>query len=932
MLKKYFTLIILIFFTFAADAAAQKVKKDSLASINGKIYDGSAEDLGSATFHPNIQLVTFEGEKADTSYTAADYHGVFSFRNIRPQRVYLKVFCVGRKTIEGYYELEAGRNAFFFTMEDAPQQIKESKVTAEVPLMKQIADTTIYNAAAVRTMDGESLRAILEQLPGFKVSKNKITVDGEEIKRTYINGVLVFGDNPLTAVGALKADEVSQVRVYDEQNAVNKRRGLKHSKKDRVLDVVTKEPLLRLAEAGVLGEGGADEIGQLRYSGAAALAYYSEMLQLKGFAGADNVGTLITGDGYLLSQGSVNDILNASRALAGQSTYRESAGAYAGVTKYWKDRNYGNSLNVDYSYFRRYEKSASQVLTDYFANGGNPAMTNSDTSSARAISNMHHAMITFDLKDTPLKSFYGNVLAYVSDGRSSSLTAEKTLTDGSSDILSRHETSRSENRDYNLTGVLRWTNNDAAKVRPSLEINFDIAGNNTLSWTVDTLATSFDRRQLSSDGFGNSIDGNASFNLATTLINDEKRSLALNAGISSGYSHSKTKTLTVDEFEGYEIDFANTYDNTWNNITNSVDVGIDYNARNINLMGGVSLQYIIQKDDEHFPSPPYSADESTWDRYSADRCYVAVAPSIELGYKSFSFRAGMSPSIPSLEQTRKRISDTNPFVLTGGNPDLKPSYDSSVKMLWFKSIAKGYGRINMSLNTTCNFSPIVTKTQYFSENTVLSEWDGYQALAGSMLHTFENASRPAWSADFLFSAMGMMFKRKLTAIIQPEASYSSFPQYYGQELIGVNELQTACHIDLNYRPVKRLRLKVNVTGKYINSLDDSRSLLSERIVSSALAMATLSFAKYGNFQMSYQFSDFHYLGGIGTDFFTHSLDSEISWSFLKRSLTVSLKGIDLLNQGRSYTNNVTADASTQTWKPVYGRYFMLSIKYLFRRK
>lgn len=48
MLKKYFALIILIFLPYVADAAAQKVKKDSLASINGKIYDGSAEDLGSS--------------------------------------------------------------------------------------------------------------------------------------------------------------------------------------------------------------------------------------------------------------------------------------------------------------------------------------------------------------------------------------------------------------------------------------------------------------------------------------------------------------------------------------------------------------------------------------------------------------------------------------------------------------------------------------------------------------------------------------------------------------------------------------------------------------------------------------------------------------------------------------------------------------------
>ena len=302
-MKKYFALIILIFFTFAANVAAQRTQKDSLASINGKIYDGSAEDFGSATFHPNIQLVTFDGEKPDTLYTVTGIDGVFAFRNIRPQKVYLKVFCVGRKTIEGYYELEAGRNAFFFTMEDAPQQIEESKVTAEVPLMKQIADTTIYNAAAVRTMDGESLRAILEQFPGFKVSKNKITVDGEEIKRTYINGVLVFGDNPLTAVGALKADEVSQVRVYDEQNAVDKRRGLKHSKKDRVLDVVTKEPLLQLAEAGVLGEGGADETGQLRYSGVAGVAYYSEKLLLSGYGYTGNTSTDLDNETYSYAGG-----------------------------------------------------------------------------------------------------------------------------------------------------------------------------------------------------------------------------------------------------------------------------------------------------------------------------------------------------------------------------------------------------------------------------------------------------------------------------------------------------------------------------------------------------------------------------------------------------------------------------------------------------
>ena len=41
-------------------------------------------------------------------------------------------------------------------------------------------------------------------------------------------------------------DEVTQVKVYDELSAVDRRRGRKHARKEKVLDVVTKEHLLAL--------------------------------------------------------------------------------------------------------------------------------------------------------------------------------------------------------------------------------------------------------------------------------------------------------------------------------------------------------------------------------------------------------------------------------------------------------------------------------------------------------------------------------------------------------------------------------------------------------------------------------------------------------------------------------------------------------------
>lgn len=98
-------------------------------------------------------------------------------------------------------------------------------VQQEIPsaeLMKKLNDTTIFNTHAIRSLPGDGLKDVLEQLPGFSVTDNSVSVDGVKVSRTYVNGILVFGGNPMNAVNALKADEVTQVKVYDEQSAIDR--------------------------------------------------------------------------------------------------------------------------------------------------------------------------------------------------------------------------------------------------------------------------------------------------------------------------------------------------------------------------------------------------------------------------------------------------------------------------------------------------------------------------------------------------------------------------------------------------------------------------------------------------------------------------------------------------------------------------------------
>ena len=205
-------------------------KTDTLANIYGTVR-GRLLHYNTESKLPRVSVLLVSGR--DSSYTVTNGDGIFYFKDIRPGNIILRLSHTGKRTITEKYDVEAGANAFFFRMEDLPEELEEATVSAEAVLMRQIADTTVYNTAAVSYLPGEKLRAVLEQLPGFQADSKKLLIDGEEVKRTYVNGTLIFGDNPLTAIDALMADEVTQIKVFDEADVIDQRRGRKHGKKDR---------------------------------------------------------------------------------------------------------------------------------------------------------------------------------------------------------------------------------------------------------------------------------------------------------------------------------------------------------------------------------------------------------------------------------------------------------------------------------------------------------------------------------------------------------------------------------------------------------------------------------------------------------------------------------------------------------------------------
>lgn len=893
-------------------------KSDSLATIYGKVT-GPGHEIRRNVSGVTAMLVVSE-PLVDTLY-AVSVNGTFIFRKIQPQKVFLRLSKVGLQTACGEFELSSGKNVIYFDMKERIDTLQAASVLAEVPLSWKDKDTTIYNAAAVTVMEGESLRSLLEQLPGFRVSKSSITVDGENVKRVYINGAQVFGENPMTAVNVLGADEVSQIRVYDEQNAVDERRGLKHSRKDKVLDVVTKEHLLRLSEAGLLAEGGADETGQIRYGGTAAVAYYSEMLQAGGSVNASNA----SGAGMAAStiNSGVTGCLRANSADKGLNSYKETGSSDIHLNKYWKDTGYGNSLKVSYMYSHVYNRSVQRSLTEHFNILDSPARTAADTSRQSSTSGAHDFNISADLMDTPLKSFFITFGGNISDEDRYSHASSRTLYQTVEREFFRNETTSSESRDYNLSSSVMWMNNDARKFHPTVYGAFGISHSDNLSWTVDTLATSFDRRQLSSDGFGRGINASAQFDIDGTIVNDEKRTVSIKPGVSVNYNRSKKKMLTTDAY-GVEIpveDLAGTYDFTWNDLNGKAYVSIDYASGSKSLAFNVGLRHVLQSDDERYP-----------DGYCRRKTFTVMDGQVSWHSKGFSVNCDLSPQIPSIEQTRNRISDANPMSLTGGNPFLKPSYYMPVHAMWHKSLSQGRGYLYLGASGSFLFRPVVTKVQYFTENTTLDKWDGYEALAGAMLTTFENTGTPSWTSSINVGIDQMLLERKMSLNASMSAGYSVSPQYMGETLIHTARIRYGCDVLMSWRPSSICRFRLLAHPSYSEYSNDSGKMLSRLLTAEMSAEAEVNFAGNGYVSAKYGFDGYYCMGGIGSDVNTQDLNASIGWKFFGKSLTVALKGIDLLNRGSLYSHVVTAESSSQAWIPQYGRYFMLSITWHYRRR
>lgn len=906
---------ILLLSSISSYALAQVVNSaDIYGTVRGYENNGVKEYLSSVP-GATVQL-TFG---ADSLFTTTNMDGIFLFKNLSPQKVHLKLFLLGKKTIEGDYEIEAGRNAFYFIMEDAAAQIDAAKIEAEAELSRKVADTTVYNVRLLNSLEGESARALLEQLPGFKINDAGITVDGQPVIRTYVNGVLIFGDHPVTAVDALKASEVAQVNVYDELSPEDRHRGLTHARKQRVLDIKTLEDIVSLTDAVLLAEAGADEVVSPRGQGLGAVAFWSEMANASAMAGWDNLSSPL----QEMDRYSQSTPLELARKAQNHSqplnTYSESLTAKVDFAKYWKDRSWGNSVKGSYSFGRNYLKTAENALTQYYRTAESPEMAYYDTVSSVNTTSRHLFRLFADLHDTPLKAFHLDAFGSIDTKSQSSVDIEKLV---SGQTRLRNESAGSKNFNRELTVRSGWANNDRERFRPSVDLETQFTRERLASWKVDTMATSYLRCRLSTDGGGNGMNVNATARLSYVAFNNERHSLSINGQYRFSYRDIARRQMTIDSLDilNPQISPGSTFDFTWKDIAHNLSLDGFYSTSKLNISAGLSLADATVLGEDRFP-----------EAIPTDKHYFAILPYLSLVYGNLNFKLATSNQLPALEQLRGYVSDANPLVLTAGNPLLKMSYSVDGQLHWTQPLKEHNGRLMLSLDGKCEFNPIVSGSRYFASETVLPEYFGYTAPAGAILYNFANAPTPAWSVNAAATYSGVFCSRKLIAQYGLLGAFKGIPQYVGEDIVAFKDMHLNLSALLRYTPSKKLKINFSPAVTYLHSSNSLGQNLAEAVNIVAPLSFDYNYLKHGFARITNRFGYNHYISGLGNDIATDYLSVTLGWKFLKNSLSVSISANDLLNASTKYMTTATAQYFSQRWTPASGRYYLLSVLYEFRK-
>lgn len=901
-MKKFISIFLLLYITLPINA------QDKTNELSGFIIHKQENGSNGSLDGANIFLIYAKDTLKTTSI-----NGVFRFKPIKTGKAKLIITAIGCRKVEKELNIIAGKNSnLYIEILDESIQLEEVTIKDRIPIVTQNGDTLIFNPKAVNIQEGDVAMNIVEQLPGTETDDHSVKIMGKQVTKTYIDGRLIFGSDPMAALKNLSATDVLKIKAYDEYENTKTKKLMYRGDLTRVLNIETKSKLISSWKAHLLASTGSNmdsknDRGKFRKGLGLTTNFFSEKFLLTSNVFHNNINR------------KSNNIKNVLSISDPGSTYNETTYADLATERSWDTENgtYG-TFRAFYTFGYNRDNTNTRSEQHYFPSNNYQQRLYEEQNSNSDRKQNHYSEFSFSNSNDKWGEFRWNQLITYNnnkDWQSLYIYNEENNLQTSKSLMHYDNL----NKNFHVKEDVSYVNSITDRIGYTLESSVDINKGKNHSLRIDTLESSTTQTYLTipSKLRNTEWNGNAQLIYILNPENDTQISFDYSVKYENGWKHQFAWNMLSPT--NPQTDEANTYSYKINNLTQKQEVSFHFfpfQKTSCDISAGLKESTLKRKEKE-------------MDNYRK----TFISPTVAISFvhtditKSWSAAYRLHNFAPNIVQLRPQIDNSNPYMLRSGNPNLKQSYLHSFLFNCNRMLGKHNHTIGVIINASIRQHSPVAKTTYYNAETYLPELQ-YTAPAHSSLISFENVEG-YWDikGKLIWQAPIRSIKSKYT--LSTGFNYEHNPYYIGENKTTTRTYAPLIEHFLLCNLTKRLKVTISANTHYVHSIN-TENYTGKTFYQTAGAMLDISqICKYFYLSSHYNFI-FSRDYGINKEINrNHTLNLNIGCKVLNRKGDISIAAYDLLNSHRTFNSQMYSNYIQNTWTNYYGRFFTINFAYRF---
>ena len=226
-------LIVLIFTVALAVSAFAQTGKVSFSLIDSQTKQGVMGAVVEVypTAKPN-----------DKKYYTSGANGYVSISGLSYGNYTLVATFIGYKDLTKTFRLSgASLSLGKLVMTEQAERIETVVKTVKALRTSQNGDTLSYSAGAFKVSNDADVEGLLKKMPGITITNGAVEAQGETIQKIFVDGKEFFGEDVSTAIKSLPAEAVDRIEVFNKLSDNAEFSGMDDGEGYKAINIVTKE-------------------------------------------------------------------------------------------------------------------------------------------------------------------------------------------------------------------------------------------------------------------------------------------------------------------------------------------------------------------------------------------------------------------------------------------------------------------------------------------------------------------------------------------------------------------------------------------------------------------------------------------------------------------------------------------------------------------